>query len=168
MGAAYANEIYTNMNTETLACAIIGHLVGDYLLQNDWMALGKKMSSVFYRPTDGRWELKWTLTTVFRWFSLPCFVHCLIWTLAVMAFAGWMGFKDAGYASERYWFSVTAFVVLFVTHYAQDRTQIVKFWMTRINRQPKFVEPPMSPWSIIVVDNVWHIVTIWIVWKFIV
>ena len=26
--------------------AIIGHLVGDYLLQNDWMALNKKASSL--------------------------------------------------------------------------------------------------------------------------
>lgn len=30
------------MSTDTLVLAIIGHLVGDYLLQNDWMALNKK------------------------------------------------------------------------------------------------------------------------------
>lgn len=39
--------------------AIVGHLIGDYLLQNDWMASNKKVSS---------------------W---PCFVHCLIWTVCV-------------------------------------------------------------------------------------
>jgi len=30
----------------TLTLAIIGHLVGDYLLQNDWMALNKKKRSL--------------------------------------------------------------------------------------------------------------------------
>lgn len=113
----------------SLLLAIIGHLVGDYLLQNDWMALNKKKR------------------------SFPCFVHCFLWSLSVVTFAQWNGI---------------AFGVLFATHFIQDRTQIIKFWMTRINRQPKFAEPPMAPWSIIVVDNVWHIVTIWAVWRFIV
>jgi hypothetical protein len=26
--------------------------------------------------------------------------------------------------------------------------------------------PGLGPWSIIVVDNVWHLVTIWAVWRF--
>jgi len=128
---------------ETLTLAIIGHLVGDYLLQNDWMALGKKKS------------------------SLICSIHCLVWTLTVMFFAGWFGIEDAGYATEKYWFKGWVFVFLFVTHFIQDRTQIVRFWMTQINSQPKFVEPPMAPWSLIVVDNVWHIVQIWFAWRFI-
>ena len=114
----------------TLTLAIIGHLVGDYLLQNDWMALNKKKH------------------------TLHCAVHCTLWTLAVCAFTGW-------------WMPL-AIAVLWVTHFAQDRTQIILYWMTKINRQPKFVEPPMSPWSIIVVDNVWHIVALWVVWRFVV
>lgn len=56
-------------------------------------------------------------------------------------------------------------MVLFVTHFIQDRTSIIKFWMTRVNRQRQFCEPPMAPWSMIVVDNVWHIVTIWATWR---
>ncbi len=114
----------------TLTLAIIGHLVGDYLLQNDWMALNKKKH------------------------TLHCAVHCTLWTLAVCAFTGW-------------WMPL-AIAVLWVTHFAQDRTQIILYWMTKINRQPKFAEPPMSPWSIIVVDNVWHIVALWVVWRFVV
>lgn len=116
-----------DMTTETLACAIVGHLVGDYLLQNDWMALNKKQR------------------------TFPCIVHCVLWTISVCLFAGW---------PLHGWIPAT----LFATHFIQDRTQIIRFWMTKINRQPKFVEPPMAPWSIIVVDNVWHIVAIWIVW----
>lgn len=153
---------------ETLTCAIIGHLVGDYLLQNDWMALGKKRTSFPDSPDDWNRPV-WELFKFFnRWFSLPCFVHSMIWTLTVMGFAGWLGFTDAGYESEKYWFYGLAFTVLFVTHYIQDRTHIIRFWMTSINRQPKFVEPPMSPWSLIVVDNVWHILTIWFVWRFVI
>ncbi|PWK14284.1 DUF3307 domain-containing protein [Tumebacillus permanentifrigoris] len=48
---------------------LIGHLVGDYLLQNDWMALNKKK-----RFWSG---------------ELACNVHCLLWTLSVLVFTGW-------------------------------------------------------------------------------
>lgn len=125
-------------HSETLACAIIGHLVGDYLLQNDWMALNKKVPGPYG--------------------NFACVVHCCIWSMSVMLFSGWY--------HAAHLFAVCAAV--FLSHYAQDRTQIIRFWMTRINRQPKFVEPPMAPWSLIVVDNVWHIVTIWAVWRFLI
>lgn len=45
---------------------LVGHLVGDYLLQNDWMALNKK-----FKNFEGR---------------LACGVHCFLWTLSVLAF----------------------------------------------------------------------------------
>ena len=114
----------------TLAAAMVGHLVGDYLLQNDWMALNKRKS------------------------TLPCAVHCTLWTFAVCAFAGWS--------------SIPAIAVLWGTHFVQDRTGIIKIWMTKINRQQEFVKPPTAPWSLIVVDNVWHIVAVWVVWRFII
>jgi len=47
-----------------LAGAIVGHLAGDYLLQNDFLAIGKKNS------------------------SLICALHCAIWTAAVAALGG--------------------------------------------------------------------------------
>jgi len=117
-------------NALTLAPAIVGHLVGDYLLQNDWMALNKKKH------------------------TLPCAVHCTLWTLAVCVFAGWS--------------SMPAIAVLWGAHFIQDRINIIMFWMTKINRQPEFVKPPTAPWSLIVVDNVWHIVSVWAVWRFVV
>ena len=107
--------------------AIIGHLVGDYLLQNDWMALNKKSR------------------------LLPCCVHCCIWSLCVTSFGGLI-------ADWR----VTT--ILVVTHFIQDHTQIVRRWM-RLIGQDAFATGPLSPWSIVVVDNVWHIVTIFVVWK---
>lgn len=114
----------------TLTLAIIGHLVGDYLLQNDWMAMNKKKQTI------------------------PCVVHCMLWTASVTCFAGW--------------WSVWAASILYTTHFIQDGTQIVVWWMTlKWKDQSEFAKSPCGPWSIIVVDNVWHIVTLWAVWRFV-
>lgn len=106
--------------------ALVGHLVGDYLLQNDWMALNKKKN------------------------SLICLLHAFLWTLAVCAFAEW-------------WYP-RAFLVLLITHFLQDRTNFINYWMDCVG-QYKFRTGPLAPWSSIAVDNVFHIVTIWVVWK---
>lgn len=100
---------------------LVAHLVGDYLLQNDWMAQNKKARS---------------------W---PCFVHVAIYTLIVAIFTGW---------------PLAILGVVFVTHFIQDRTRLVNFYMAAIG-QDRFAEPPMAPWSLIVVDNVLHIVVLY-------
>lgn len=129
--------IFIEMNN-VLTCAIIGHLVGDYLLQNDWMALNKK------RDDDA------------------CVVHCWLWTASVVLFAGWWDANNAPHTAA-------ICFILFFTHYFQDRTQIILWWMKlKWKDQSKFADPPMAPWSIILVDNIWHILTIWAVWKWIV
>ncbi len=111
---------------ETLTAAIIGHLVGDYLLQTDWMALNKKKAS---------------------W---PCAVHCAIWTVAVCSFADWW----------TWWVPA----VLFATHFTQDRSNVVLWWMRLPWKdQSSFAAGACAPWSVIVVDNVWHVVTIYAV-----
>ena len=115
-----------------LLYAIIGHLVGDYLLQNDWMALNKKRTDSWIGDA-------------------ACTVHSFIWMASVCLFAGW--FSSDSWAP----------FVLFVTHYIQDRSNIVVWWMTKVNRQEKFLKGPCAPWSAIVVDNVWHIVTLYFV-----
>jgi len=48
-----------------LAAALVGHLVGDYLLQDDWMAKEKRTRSAV------------------------CALHAGLWTVAVCSFAGW-------------------------------------------------------------------------------
>ena len=142
------------MNGTPLILAIIGHLVGDYLLQNDWMATNKKKH------------------------SFPCAVHCLLWTCSVMFFAGWMWIEKPHFL----WIKPWVFSALFLTHFIQDRTQIIIWWMKlKWKDQSKFMECDslllkheyeptikvgLGPWSIIVVDNVWHIVEIWAVWRF--
>jgi len=118
----------------SLLLAIIGHLVGDYLLQNDWMALNKKQNLAI------------------------CAVHATIWTLSVALFSGWFFYQN--------WTGALIGGVLYFTHLIQDHTNIVVWWMDAIG-QHQFRTGPCAPWSIIVVDNVWHIVTLWAVWKFI-
>jgi hypothetical protein len=105
-----------------LAFAIIGHMVGDYLLQTDWMANNKKKS------------------------SFACAVHCLLWTASVTLFARWW---------THWWLPVA----LFVTHFAQDRTQFIRWYMNHMG-QKGFSTPPLAPWSMIVVDNTFHLVVL--------
>lgn len=103
-----------------IAFAIIGHLVGDYILQDDWQALNKKKSNI------------------------ACGVHCLLWTSSVMLMSKWFV----------WWVPI----VLFVTHFIQDRSLLVEWFMAR-NNQSGFLTH-LSPWSKIAVDNVMHILVI--------
>ena len=48
---------------------LIGHLVGDYLLQTDWQATNKKL------PGWAGW--------------LACLWHCFLWTASILIFTGW-------------------------------------------------------------------------------
>ena len=106
--------------------AIIGAMVGDYILQTDYMAVNKKKDSI------------------------PCAVHCLIWTVAVLV-CSWT-------------FNPWLALWLFATHFAIDRSSFIVWWMTNISGQKGFAEK-LAPWSIITVDNVFHLVTILVGFK---
>jgi hypothetical protein len=82
--------------------------------------------------------------------SLICALHCFIWATLVCVMGD-------------IW-NVKVFSVLFITHYIQDRWQLISWYMKKIG-QINFTKPPFAPWSLIVVDNVWHIFTIWIIYK---
>jgi hypothetical protein len=108
----------------TLPLAFIGHMVGDYILQNDWMAQNKKTSS-------------WA-----------CAIHSFVWTSCVVVFTGW-GWMP--------------FLILFAFHFLQDRTGFIRFWMN-FNGQSGFATGPLSPWSVVIIDNTFHLLQIWLVW----
>lgn len=101
---------------------IYAHLIGDYLLQTDWMAFGKKQKS---------------------WI---CFVHVAAYMVPFL-FCGFAWWQLAIIAGQ---------------HFAQDRTSFV-MWMMKIKGSEKFATGPCSPWSIIVTDNIIHILTIAVV-----
>ncbi len=86
---------------------LIGHLVGDWLLQNDWMAKGKKQGLI----------------------TLPGMVHFAVYTIVVTG-AVWL--SGHWTASPLYYFILGAFI--FVTHWIVDATDIVDRWM-RFYRQ---------------------------------
>lgn len=123
------------MSTDSLVLAIIGHLVGDYLLQNDWMAIEKKRN------------------------PMVATLHSVVWSMSVMMFSGWGEIQE--------WHGLVVFSCLVTPHFVQDHTMIVHWWMKLIG-QEQFAKPPLAPWSVIVVDNVWHIVTLWSVWRWVV
>jgi hypothetical protein len=98
---------------------IFAHLIGDYILQTDWMAANKK--------ANGMACLAHVLTYIAPFFlcGLP------LWSVLAIA----------------------------VQHYVQDRSNFV-VWFMRWKGSARFTEPPMAPWSIIITDNILHI--LWI------
>ena len=103
----------------------IAHLVGDFLLQTDWMAKNKKENS-------------WACTA---------HVACYILPFLLFADLTWQ-----------------QFILITAQHWIQDRTYIVKLSMIHITRQRNFAQNEMFlPWSLIVVDNVWHLVCLYII-----
>lgn len=100
---------------------LIAHLIGDYIIQNDWMAQNKKKA------------------------TLPCLVHVALYTLSVTVFTWWP-----------WW----ALAIVAVTHFLQDRTSVVNWWM-RLIGQSGF-EKHLAPWSVIVVDNTWHLLILFL------
>jgi hypothetical protein len=95
---------------------IYAHLIGDYLIQNDWMAVGKKKRS---------------------WI---CAVHVLAY-LVPFLFCGLSWWQLA---------------LIGVEHFIQDRTGIV-VWFMKAKGSAAFATGPCSPWSIIVTDNIMHV-----------
>jgi hypothetical protein len=145
---------------------LVGHLTGDYLVQNDWMAKNK----VNPRPgkeghpsagTDAEYveSLKakeqrewWVARDAYRRGHLACTVHCLLYTAAVWAYSWW-------------WMPWWGLLVCFLVHWPTDRFRLARWWMLRVSGQKDFATGPLAPWSVIVVDNTWHLTTLfWIAW----
>ena len=81
---------------------LIGHLVGDWLLQNDWMAKNKKCGLV----------------------TLPGLVHFTIYTLTIIGGLYLAGVRDS---APLYYFGLGT--IVFVSHWLIDTTQVVNSWM---------------------------------------
>jgi hypothetical protein len=86
----------------TFAWLFIGHLVGDWLLQNDWMAKGKKQGIV---TTAG-------------------LVHLMIYTLVMLCV-----FRLSGVADKSFTIYLIVGAVVFVSHWLIDCTSLVDHWM---------------------------------------
>ena len=91
----------------TFAWLMMGHLVGDWLLQNDWMAQGKKMGLVTFAG--------WT--------------HFALYTATIMS-AFWL----SGVRGKPLAFYVALSAIVFLSHWLIDSTRLVERWM-RFYRQ---------------------------------
>ena|ERR1700687_3631720 len=109
---------------------LLGHLVGDYILQNDWMAKNKTGPGCLGHTA--------------------CTYHCLFYTVAVaLLTTTWMP-----------WWGLLA---CFAVHWPIDRFRLAGWWMRNVSGQRDFATGPLSPWSIIVVDNTFHLLTLWVI-----
>lgn len=82
-----------------------------------------------------------------------CLLHCLCYTLAVWAFSFW-------------WMPWWGLLVCFLVHFPIDRWKLAAWWMTtRLVGQSEFASPkhPLFPWSIVVVDNTFHLFTLFVI-----
>jgi|SRR6056297_2062588 len=98
---------------------IFAHLIGDYILQNDWMGMNKKQK------------------------TLPCLVHVFLYCLPFL------------FTPLAYW----KIILIGIEHFIQDRTNIVVKFM-QLKGSKEFTKPPMAPWSVIITDNILHILFI--------
>lgn len=140
---------------------IFGHLLGDYILQNDWMASNKtnqwpgkepgyKQGSGFVSISNDPNEwLRWREAKR-AWLTgnLACFVHCVFYTFGV-ALACWS------------WMPLWGYAVVFGLHFPVDRWRLARRWMENVSGQKAFASGPLSPWSIIVVDNIAHLAVLY-------
>lgn len=141
---------------------LCGHLLGDYILQNDVQAANKtnpwpgkrpgydrecEGGGSIYVPGDPETEQKWIEASRKWWVGhLACTVHCLLYTLAVWACSFW-------------WMPWWGVVTCFLTHLVIDRFRLARLWMDHMSGQKAFAEK-MGPWSVIVVDNTAHLLTL--------
>jgi len=121
----------------TALALILGHLVGDYLFQADWMAYNKARKDI----------VGW----------MTCLAHCAVYSLCMgLAFNFLTGISlgDAGLVAA----------IAFVAHFPIDKTSFAKVWMRAIlgkgqNVGPNFDVQSMFYWFVyVVVDNTMHLV----------
>lgn len=149
---------------------LCGHLLGDFILQNDWMAKNKTSQPGLpylspaarkllhqeggcrgYSPEVHKeladWELAFKRHIIGH---LSCTVHCFIYTLSIWAFSFW-------------WLPWWGLLVCFLAHWPIDRFRLAACWMKRIAGQKEFATGALAPWSVIVVDNTFHLLTLFFI-----
>lgn len=135
---------------------LLGHLVGDYIVQNDWMAKNK------VNPNPGTNSDKWCQENdkdhIAYWEAhdkwlvghIACTFHCALYTLSMYAFT----FN---------WITWWGLLLCFIVHWPIDRFRLARKWMENVSGQKDFANGVFSPWSIIIVDNIFHLLTIKII-----
>ena len=139
---------------------LCGHLVGDYWLQNGWMAANK--ANPVFQPKNGSKVFagggafvvndnsRPHIRELAREGHLACAIHCLFYTVAVWAFSFW-------------WMPIWGLIACLVAHFVVDRFALARHWMMATEWHRDFATGSLSPWSIVVVDNTAHLVTLFLI-----
>jgi hypothetical protein len=102
---------------------LLGHLIGDYILQDDWQAANKTSPA----PIG----------------HVACTLHCTLYTLAVWLCSFW-------------WMPWWGLAICWLAHFPVDRWRLARVLMRWTNHEA-FATGPLSPWSIILTDNIVHL-----------
>lgn len=86
---------------ELFVLLLFGHLFGDYLLQNDWMAMNKKKKE----PIG----------------IMACFIHCFIYTVCVYIFL-------LPLLPQNYLICGIIIWGIFLSHFILDKTYLIDRW----------------------------------------
>lgn len=134
---------------------LLGHLVGDYIVQNDWMAQNKTNPHPGIMPPLGSYnqEVSWIKGLVdWKTGNIACLVHCFFYTIAVICF-------------NPHWITLAGALICGVIHYPVDRFRLAAWWMKNVSWQTQFATGPLAPWSVILVDNIFHLITLYGIWS---
>ena len=96
------NRIKKRQPMNIFTWLIIGHLVGDWMLQNDWMARGKAQ----------------------RFFTQAILVHCTVYTLAILITL-WFA-TTSSKLNPPY---LTFILVIFISHWLIDAGNLAARWV---------------------------------------
>lgn len=148
---------------------ILAHLLGDYVLQNDWMAKfkitkhpGKRPGTAYNKDGAPIFDVEDLATKLWdydrdlhdwRLGHFACTVHCLLYTLATAACAFW-------------WMPWWGYVIVFGVHWPIDRFGLAGRWMRNVSRQRAFASnfsSPNLPWGVIIIDQCFHLLTFGVV-----
>jgi len=77
---------------------VLGHLFGDYIFQNNWMAQNKKKDTIVG--------------------YIACMVHCTIYTMCVSLMLYLFGYS----------FAIHKISLLFLSHFIPDKFDILTWW----------------------------------------
>lgn len=168
---------------------LVGHMVGDYILQNDWMAANKANPDpgpCKRRPFPGPWEVRADPRNRAAFDAAFEERNKLLdqWDAAeTERLAGYAAAAAKWHEGERacvihcllytfavwlcscWWMPAWGLGFVFMTHYAVDRFGLAGRWMRNVSGQKFFAskEHPMWPNSIVIVDNTFHLIVLAVV-----
>ncbi len=123
---------------------LCGHMLGDFMLQNDWQATNKVVPYPRGpQPLEGPEALKYDMEHAAGDIgTIACLTHCSLYTISIVIFSWW-------------WMPLWGIATTFLTHYIIDRNRLARTYMKYCG-QEKFATGVFSPWSILAVDFTMH------------